>query len=84
MMNTIRINKRKLRDEVICLIIAILGIIIFVCNMTKIVPGMDNAIEQLITAIVAYGFLIGPALAFGGLVCFWEVRNTRYPRKRTR
>ena len=79
-----RINKKKLRDEWLMLMIAILGIVIFICNMTKTIPGGENGLTEMVSYIIAYGFLVGPALTVMGLISFWEIRNTRYPRKRTR
>ena len=80
----IRINKKKLKDEVRMLLLAVLGIVIFICNMTKTVPEFGNPISEMVSWIIAYGFFIGPAVTLMSLLCFWEIRNTRYPRKRTR
>lgn len=79
-----RINKRKLKDEVIMLVLAILGIVIFICNMTKTVPGLGNPIAKMVSCIIAYGFWIGPGVTLLALLCFWDIRNTKYPRKRAR
>lgn len=79
-----RINKRKLKDEVIMLVLAILGIVIFICNMTKTVPEFGNPIAGMVSWIIAYGFFIGPAVTLMSLLCFWDIRNTKYPRKRAR
>ena len=63
-----RINKRKLKDEVIMLVLAILGIVIFICNMTKTVPGFGNPIAGMVSWIIAYGFFIGPAVTLMSLL----------------
>ena len=70
----IRINKKKLKDEMVMLALAILGIVIFICNMTKTVPGFGNPIAEM----------VGPAVTLMSLLCFWDIRNTKYPRKRAR
>ena len=81
----IRINKKKLKDEMVMLALAILGIVIFICNMTKKVPEFgNNPIEEMVSWIIAYGFFIGPAVTLMSLLCFWDIRNTKYPRKRAR
>lgn len=80
----IRINKKKLMDEMGMLALAILGIVIFICNMTKTVPGFGNPIAGMVSCIIAYGCFIGPALTSTSLFCFWNIRNTKYPRKRAR
>lgn len=80
----IRINKKKLKDEVRMLMLAVLGIVIFICNMTKTVPEFENPIAEMVSWIIAYGFFIGPAVTLMSLLCFWDIRNTKYPRKRTR
>lgn len=80
----IRINKKKLRDEMGMLLLAVLGIVIFICNMTKTVPEFGNPIAEMVSWIIAYGFFIGPAVTLMSLLCFWDIRNTKYPRKRTR
>ena len=80
----IRINKKKLRDEMGMFLLAVLGIVIFICNMTKTVPEFGNPIAEMVSWIIAYGFFIGPAVTLMSLLCFWDIRNTKYPRKRTR
>lgn len=80
----IRINKKKLKDEMVMLALAILGIVIFICNMTKTVPGFGNPIAEMVSWIIAYGFFIGPAVTLMSLLCFLDIRNTKYPRKRAR
>lgn len=80
----IRINKKKLRDELVMIGFAILGIIIFICNMKKVIPGFGNPIETVVSYVIAYGFFIGPLITVIATASFWEIRNKRYPRKRTR
>ena len=80
----IRINKKKLKDEMVMLALAILGIVIVICNMTKTVPGFGNPIETVISYVIAYGLFIGPGVTLLALLCFWDIRNTKYPRKRAR
>lgn len=77
-----KINKRKLRDEMICLGLTVLGIILFFLNITKTAPGMEGTFETIITTVIAYGFFIGPVVAFLGIGSFLEVRNKKYSRKR--
>ena len=66
------------------LALAILGIVIFICNMTKTVPGFGNPIETVVSYVIAYGFFIGPLITVIATASFWEIRNKRYPRKRAR
>lgn len=64
-------QRRKLTEEIICIAFAVLGIVILVLNLMKIIP--ENSI--IIAYIIAYGFLIGPAIAVLGFVAFLETRN---------
>lgn len=65
-------QKRKLAAELGVIAIAILGVVIFVLNLLKIVPT-DNIV---IGYIIAYGFLIGPAItALAIAAFFFEVRT---------
>lgn len=62
----------KLGQELLTLAIAVLGIILLVCNFFKIVPE-DNL---LITGFIAYGFPIGLTMVGLGIGTFLEIRNT--------
>lgn len=64
-------QKRKLAEELVCIAIAILGIVILVLNLLKIAP----ANEGLIAYVIAYGFLIGPATTILGIGGFFETRR---------
>lgn len=72
-----KVNLKKMRDEIIYFLIGILGIVIFICNVTKNIPENwnTNFLSAFITFVVAYGFLIGPFVAVIGFLAFWEVRN---------
>ena len=63
-------QKKKLTKEVSLLLMALVGVIILICNFFKIVPDND-----IITAIIAYGFLIGPAMIVLGIGTFFEIRE---------
>ena len=68
-----RAQKNKLFHEVLGLSIAIIGVVILVCNFFKIVPENND----VITLFIAYGFLIGPVMAMLGIGYFLEVRDTK-------
>lgn len=81
-------QKAKLRDELYGLEIAILGIVIMVCNFFKIVPSNfeSSILLYMVTCVIAYGAIIGTVLLVGGTVYFLEVRDTNYKKffKKTR
>lgn len=77
-----KINKRKLRDELIFLGLAVFGIVLFILNITKTAPGMEGTFSIIVTTVIAYGFFIGPVLTFLGIGSFLEVRKKKYSRKR--
>lgn len=64
-------QKRKLTQELTCIAVAILGIVLFVLNFFKIVPDDFFAIQF----IIAYGFIIGPIFAVLGIAAFFETKN---------
>lgn len=77
-----KINTRKLRDEMICLGLTVFGIVLFILNITKTVPGMEGTFSIIVTTVIAYGFFIGPVLTFLGIGSFLEIRNKKYSRKK--
>ena len=81
MMKRRKINMRKLRDELLCLAGVVLGIVVFILNATKTIPGTNGIIEAFVSFIIGYGFLIGPAIVLMSISVFWEIRNTNYSRK---
>ena len=64
-------QKRKLTQELTCIAVAILGIVLFVLNFFKIIPEGLLAIQY----IIAYGFRIGPIFAVLGIAAFFETKN---------
>lgn len=64
-------QKRKLTQELTCIAVAILGIVLFVLNFFKIVPEDIFAIQF----IIAYGFIIGPIFAVLGIAAYFETKN---------
>lgn len=66
-----RINVKKLVEEVFYLALAIVGIIIFICNLTKTCPT-DNI---FLSYIIGYGFVIGPVITILSIGTFFEVRG---------
>ncbi|MCI8470806.1 MAG: hypothetical protein HFJ35_04930 [Clostridia bacterium] len=77
-----KINKRKLRDEIACIGLVILGVIIFICAKNRIAPGIENPISLMITSVVSVGYFAGPGCSILGICGFFEVRNKKYSRKR--
>lgn len=77
-----KINTRKLRDEMSCLGLTVFGIILFFLNITKTAPGMEGTFETIVTTVIAYGFFMGPVLAFLGIGSFLEIRKKKYSRKK--
>lgn len=64
---------RKLVQEIEYIAIALVGIILSVCNFFKIVPETYG----ILTVLIAYGCLIGPGLFVLGVYGFIETRNTK-------
>lgn len=64
----VKINKKKAAEELLYILVAILGIILFICNWTKTVP-QDN---MAITFVISYGFIIGPFFTLIGITAFLE------------
>lgn len=75
-------QKRKLTEELICIAFAVLGIVILVLNLMKIIPVKN----MIIAYVIAYGFIIGPAIAVLGIAAYFETRNAslRKFKKRAR
>lgn len=74
-----KINKRKLRDELLAIGIVLIGVIWLICGIKKIAPGMDGIISSIVTMLVAVGFIGGLVCIGIGIAIFFEVRNKRYP-----
>lgn len=65
------INYKKLVEELFYLILALLGVVILICNITKTCPN-----ENLIVSyIIGYGFILGPALTVVSIGAFLEARE---------
>ena len=75
-------QKRKLAEELVCIAIAILGVVILVLNLLKIAPTNNIVIAY----VIAYGFLLGPCMILLGMGGFFETRNisVRKFRKKAR
>jgi len=61
----IQLKNRKFYGAII-----VIGIILFLCNMFKLVPGMENPIATFITILIAYGFILGLGLIGFGVYGF--------------
>lgn len=79
-------QKRKLAEEMTCIAIAILGVVILVLNLLKIAPTNNSLIAYGIAFIIGYGFLLGPCMILLGMGGFFETRNisVRKFRKKAR
>ena len=75
-------QKRKLAEELVCIAISILGVVILVLNLLKIAPTNNIVIAY----VIAYGFLLGPCMILLGMGGFFETRNisVRKFRKKAR
>ena len=74
-----KINMKKLTHELMALALAVLGIVVLVLNLTK-----TCNVESIFAPIVAYGFLIGPAVTIAAIALFDDIRKTNYSKKGTR
>lgn len=70
-----KINYKKFFEEMLYLIVAALGVVVFVCNVTRTFPEPTSAFKIAIACIMAYGFLVGPAFTMLGIAAFLEVRG---------
>lgn len=77
-----KVNKTKLRDELLTVGVILIGVIWFICGIKKIAPGMDGIISSIITMLVSVGYLAGPGCSILGICGFFEVRNKKYSRKK--
>lgn len=77
-----RINKRKLRDELLSIGIVLSGVIWFICGIKKIVPGTDDFFSLFLTSIISLGYLGGLPWIAMGVCAFFEIRKKKYPHKR--
>lgn len=78
------INKKKMRDELLCAVSVILGVIFCIINFKYAMPGTDGDMNKVIAFFVSIAWLPGILFIVGGIATFIEVRDKKYPRNKAR
>lgn len=77
-------RKRQIMEEIVSGIFFILGVVWFICGTLKIAPEGNNLLEMMILTWVSIGFLGGIVLTGLSIVSFFDARNRKYHKKRSR
>jgi len=79
-----KINRKKLRDELLALVGVILGVAWFILGITKTVPGMETTLTKIVSLIISIGPIGGLFIASLAVFYFIDVIDTEYLRDEAR
>lgn len=79
-----KINKKRLRDELLCAVSVILGIILCIINFKYAIPGTPGDINKVLAFCISVSWLPGILLIVGGIAQFLVVLDKKYPRNKAR
>lgn len=77
-----RINKKRLRDEGLCLIAVIIGIALIVINFIYATPGTSGDMNKVLAFCISIAWTPGIMLIVGGIAEFLVVLDKEYPRSK--
>lgn len=80
----VKIDKKKLRDELLAGAMVIFGVICIFINLKYSTPGTSGDMNKALAFFISVCWIPGSLLIVGGIATFIEVRDTKYPRKKTR
>lgn len=79
-----KINKKKLRDELLCIVAIVVGVVFCIINFKYAMPGTSGDMNKVVAFCISVAWAPGIAFIIGGIVMLIEVRDTKYPWNKAR